>query len=541
MKRNSFSVGETHSFSRALARQHGINAAILLAFLAHRITSVEAARKDDRGYFQTVKIIKKHYPYLSTNEITHALTKLRKQGVLKAATHNRKAYDRTLWYTFTDPTVQKMAVEDPVRFRVEDAMKFGVEGALVLNNIRYWINENQKRDNRYVWHRFSPKTLSNLLPISERTIRRVVLNLCQGPNQVLERRRIHGFDQAYEYRPFFVQITERPNSELQRTESQIHQPNSELQRTESEIHWPKCETYTSLKDTLEKTSLEKNLLEEPVKEHIGCASVCGFDNFFQVGGAMTSFASLTPAIFASGLDSGRNESKPAPDPKAQGCSDGKPSHFNPPSLPENVKERLGKPDVKAETPEPLPAFPANLSFYGVPSNLYEEAKITPKVVADYEERCAKFASPYEAEEQNANLTPDQKMRAFKAAIYSRIKIGSNNMRSPYGIRYSPRTFETAKRFFELNSGISVLNVMSAIDHCLFAAEYSGPHNKEGYDEVFFERRSSNRDFFFKHLPQICARAGDAVPIDGCTFLDEVGNDREICCETLDKVNKFEDA
>jgi len=539
MKRNSFSVGEMHSFSRNLARQYGINAAILLAFLSHRITAVQAARKDDRGYYQTIRIIQKHYPYLSTNEINHALAKLRKSGVLKGDTHNRKAYDRTLWYTFTDPATPKLALEDPVRFRVEEAVRFGVEAALVLHNLRYWINENQKRDNRYVWHRFSPKTLSNFVPISERTIRRAVLKLCQGPNPVLERRRIPGFDQAYEYRPFSAQTTERPNSEYDRPESQFHRPNSQMERPESEMQRPKCETYTTLEDTFEKTLLGKNLLEEPVKEHIGFASVCAFDQLSRNAETMSSSASSAPAISASGQNRGRNEPSPAHDSERRGCSDLKPSPFKLTLPPQSVNEAPEKPEVKGETPEKLPPLPFNQFVYGVPYNVYEGAQITREEMAAYEERQIKFASPYESQEGKADLTPDQKMRVFKAAIYSRIKIGSQNMRTPYGVRHSSKTFETAKRFFELNPWLTVNDVMSAIDHCSFLTDQASPQEEGKYDEFFFERRSSNLDFFFKHLPQICARSGETVQIDGCTFLDEEGGDRNIYNKTLAKITEFE--
>jgi hypothetical protein len=97
MKQNSFYVGEVHAFSRSLARIHGINAAILMAFLAHRIPAVESARKDRRGYYTSVKVMAKHYPYLTPSAIGYTLRQLRKNGVLLTDTNNRRAYDQTLW------------------------------------------------------------------------------------------------------------------------------------------------------------------------------------------------------------------------------------------------------------------------------------------------------------------------------------------------------------------------------------------------------------------------------------------------------------
>ena len=55
-------------------------------------------------------------------------------------------------------------------FDVEDAMKYGVEKAVVLANIRFWLNNNKKKDlsavkhDGYYWMYNTAKDMSNVLP-----------------------------------------------------------------------------------------------------------------------------------------------------------------------------------------------------------------------------------------------------------------------------------------------------------------------------------------------------------------------------------------
>ena len=55
-------------------------------------------------------------------------------------------------------------------FDVEDAMKYGVEKAVVLSNIRFWLNNNKNKDlsavkhDGYYWMYNTAKDLSNVLP-----------------------------------------------------------------------------------------------------------------------------------------------------------------------------------------------------------------------------------------------------------------------------------------------------------------------------------------------------------------------------------------
>ena len=129
-------LAEVHSFSRKLAKEYEVTAAIILGYLANRIQSLEEKRKDGLGYFTSIRELAKRYPYLSPGTIADTLAVLRKQGVLKAENHNKYKYDRKLWYTFANPQAQKDTAWDPARFKVADAVKYGVVEAVILANLR---------------------------------------------------------------------------------------------------------------------------------------------------------------------------------------------------------------------------------------------------------------------------------------------------------------------------------------------------------------------------------------------------------------------
>ncbi|MEI6193653.1 MAG: hypothetical protein WCS42_04910 [Verrucomicrobiota bacterium] len=475
MKRNSFNIGEVHAFSRQLAKEHGIPAAILLAFLAHRIKSVEEARKDQRGYFTSVKVMAKHYPYLTPSIISYALTKLRKKEVLLTDSHNRKAYDRTLWYRFADPKVQQLALEDPIRFNVEIATRSGVEAAVILQNLDYWIRENQKTDNRYIWHRVSPPEMAKHVPLSERTIRRVLEQLFK--DHVLDRKPASGYDQAYLYCFFSASVHERSIYNYERSNSEMHRSDSQMDRPNSEIERPKPATNTLCEDTIGKTSLVKTPLKEPVEDTLAAPKFVS--SLHHCGFAGTN-GSSAPRISASGQDTGRTAMKL------------KANEISAPStqvLPERI--RFGT----------LPWLQASAEAY-----------------QRYDVRCQQYRSPYENLENDPSLTAEQKTRVFKQAIVSMRKIGSPEGEPSSQIIHSGKTFETARKFFDLNPEVSVSDVTCTIETCKMMA-LMNPKPDEGYDEFFYMRRVHNLDFFFKHLSKLGGFDTGNL-LDGCACLDD---------------------
>lgn len=476
MKRNSFNVGTVHEFSRQLAKEHGIPAALLLAFLAHRIPAVQAARKDQRGYFSSVKVMAKHYPYLTPSIISYALGQLREKGVLLTDVHNRKAYDRTLWYRFADPKTQQLAQEDPVRFTVEIAVEHGVEAALILANIDFWIKDNQKKDNRYLWHRVSTPKMAKVLPMSERTIRRVLDQLIS--KQVLDRKPVIGYDRAYLYCFHGARELERSISKFERSMSEIQRPDSKMDRSDSNFDRPNSATNTHYEEIIGNKSLEKTPLKKPVIDTLAAPMVVPFSQTQGFAGNEMGSKSRMDAC-------GDDTEQPAATV---------------------IATPLAAP-VSSKTRPPI--------HYGMSPS----ARTTADGYKRYEDRCEKFKSPYEALEKDASLTAEHKTRIFKQAVVSMRKIGRPEGSAGFKLTHSDKTFDTARRFFELNPETTVSDVIGTIDNCQFSSELS-PKPDEGYDELFYERRVNNLDFFFKHLSKL----GDWESgnfLWSCTFLDEV--------------------
>lgn len=70
-------------------------------------------------------------------------------------------------------------------FNIEDAMKYGVDAAIILNNFRYWLNFNKKKQRNHhdgcYWVYYSARALSELLPyFSENKIQKLIRKLELG-------------------------------------------------------------------------------------------------------------------------------------------------------------------------------------------------------------------------------------------------------------------------------------------------------------------------------------------------------------------------
>jgi hypothetical protein len=268
---NEKQLAEVHSFSRKLAKEHGVAAAIILGYLANRVQAAEEKRKDGLGYFTSIRTLADHYPYLSLGRIADTLASLRKQGVLRAENHNKYKYDRKLWYTFADPQVQKDAGWDPIRFQVADAVNYGVLEAILLANIRYWIKENRKETPDYTWHRISARTLAKHLPFCYKTIARALDNLVKFA--AVERQKCQGLDHAFKYRLALGEIHDGTNPEMDGTNpnidgtiSDIDGTNPEMDGTQVEMDGTNPNNDIILKDSIEKTSLKSSPCEDRVGE-----------------------------------------------------------------------------------------------------------------------------------------------------------------------------------------------------------------------------------------------------------------------------------
>lgn len=97
---------QKHSFSIQVAKEYGINAAVILDGLHWWITHNRAngTNYHDGNYwtYNSVKAYQKEYPYLTEKQIYKALKDLETAGLIKTANYNQMPYDRTKWYALTE-------------------------------------------------------------------------------------------------------------------------------------------------------------------------------------------------------------------------------------------------------------------------------------------------------------------------------------------------------------------------------------------------------------------------------------------------------
>ena len=95
-----------HSFNIELAKEYGILEAIIINNLFFWI---EKNKANDVSYYDgtywtynSIKALNELFPYASERKISYALKHLEEEEITKTGTYNKLAYDRTLWYAFTE-------------------------------------------------------------------------------------------------------------------------------------------------------------------------------------------------------------------------------------------------------------------------------------------------------------------------------------------------------------------------------------------------------------------------------------------------------
>lgn len=101
-----------HSFDKDIAVAYGLPEAIILNHMQFWIEQNAANKVNyhDGSYwtYNTTKAYAEIFPYLSQRQIQCALKHLRDEGILKTGNYNKSAYDRTLWYAFTEKGISIM-------------------------------------------------------------------------------------------------------------------------------------------------------------------------------------------------------------------------------------------------------------------------------------------------------------------------------------------------------------------------------------------------------------------------------------------------
>lgn len=95
-----------HMFDPQIAKEYGVNAAIIFQNLAYWIEHNRANETNfhDGRYwtYNSVRAFAKPFPYLTDKQIRGALKKLEDGGMILVGNYNKSAYDRTSWYALSE-------------------------------------------------------------------------------------------------------------------------------------------------------------------------------------------------------------------------------------------------------------------------------------------------------------------------------------------------------------------------------------------------------------------------------------------------------
>ena len=104
-----------HYFNTEIAKEVGVNAAIILENIAHWVLRNKANNKNfyDGHYwtFNSNAAMAELFPYMNARQVRTALDSLRKKGMVLTGNYNKSSYDRTLWYTVSDDCAEQFFPE----------------------------------------------------------------------------------------------------------------------------------------------------------------------------------------------------------------------------------------------------------------------------------------------------------------------------------------------------------------------------------------------------------------------------------------------
>lgn len=100
-----------HYFNTEIAKEVGVNAAVILENIAHWVFRNQVSNKNHfDGHYWTYNsnaAMAELFPYMNARQVRYALDSLRKAGLILTGNYNKSRYDRTLWYTVSDYCAEK--------------------------------------------------------------------------------------------------------------------------------------------------------------------------------------------------------------------------------------------------------------------------------------------------------------------------------------------------------------------------------------------------------------------------------------------------
>lgn len=104
-----------HYFNTEIAKEVGVNAAVILENIAHWVLRNKANNKNfyDGHYwtFNSKAAMAELFPYMSQKQVNTALDALRKSNMVITGNYNKSSYDRTLWYSISDSCAKRFFPE----------------------------------------------------------------------------------------------------------------------------------------------------------------------------------------------------------------------------------------------------------------------------------------------------------------------------------------------------------------------------------------------------------------------------------------------
>jgi DNA-binding PadR family transcriptional regulator len=134
-----------HSFDIDIAKEYGILEAVLLNNLWYWI---EKNRANETNFFDgeywtynSNRAFNELFPYATPRKINYALTRLQEEGLIKTGNYNQSAYDRTLWYAFTE---KGKSIVQKCKMDLSNLSNGNVDFVKPIPNINTNIKPNKK-------------------------------------------------------------------------------------------------------------------------------------------------------------------------------------------------------------------------------------------------------------------------------------------------------------------------------------------------------------------------------------------------------------
>lgn len=151
-----------HTFDVEVARQYGINAAILLQYINFCCENKKANNQDfyDNMFwmYNTRKAFFELFPYMSDHKIRTALEKLIENELIVKGNYNKKGYDQTSWYAITEKGMS-LIKKCPMEYtKMSNGICKNVQPIPVNNPLNKKINKKDfESEFRMFWEQYPNK------------------------------------------------------------------------------------------------------------------------------------------------------------------------------------------------------------------------------------------------------------------------------------------------------------------------------------------------------------------------------------------------